>query len=105
VKRVLAGFAVDEERLALSLIAAQGPGGQFIKEEHTLRFFRQEMWVPLLSDREGTTGWLARGAQDIRARARRQIEKKLQQYRPLELPAGTRERVQAIIDRRLVRQQ
>ncbi|MGC8874426.1 MAG: trimethylamine methyltransferase family protein [Chloroflexia bacterium] len=98
VKRVLSGFAVDEERLALSLIAAQGPGGQFVKEEHTLRFFRQEMWIPTLSDREGTTGWLERGAQEIRARARRLIEKKLQQYRPLDLPAGTRERVAAIIE-------
>lgn len=98
VKRVLAGFELDEDRLALGLIATQGPGGQFIKEEHTLRYFRQEMWIPSLSDREGTTGWLDRGGLDVRARARRVIEKKLKQYRPPSLPAGTAERLRAIID-------
>ena len=98
VRRVQAGFTVDEDRLALDLIAAKGPGGQFIKEEHTLRYFRQEMWTPQLSDREGTTGWQQRGGLDARARARRIIEKKLKQYRPLAQPEGLAGRLQEIID-------
>ncbi len=87
-KRVLAGFDVDEDRLALGLIAAQGPGGQYVKEQHTLNYYRKEMWIPVLSDREGTTGWQERGALDVRQRACRLIKRKLEQYRPLSLPDG-----------------
>ncbi len=105
VKRVLAGFAVDEERLALDLIAAQGPGGQFVREEHTLRFFRQEMWIPTLSDRAGTTSWIERGELDTRARSRELVKKKLGQYQPLSLPEDMAERLQAIIDRSLAEAQ
>ena len=99
VKRVLSGFIVDEERLALDLIAAHGPGGQFIKEEHTFSYYRKEMWIPALSDREGTVGWQERGSLDVRARARRLIKKKLSQYQPLALPDGMAERLQGIIRR------
>jgi trimethylamine--corrinoid protein Co-methyltransferase len=105
VKRVLAGFAVDEERLALDLIATQGPGGQFVQEEHTLRYFRQEMWIPALSDRAGVSGWIQRGGLDVRARARELIEKKLGQYQPLSLPEDMAARLQAIIDRSVAESQ
>lgn len=105
VKRVLAGFAVDEDRLALDLVAAQGPGGQFIQEDHTLRYFRQEMWIPTLSDRAGTPSWMERGGLDIRARACELIRKKLGQYQPLSLPQDMAGRLRAIIDRSLAESQ
>ncbi len=101
VKRVLAGFAVDEDRLALDLIAAQGPGGLFIHEDHTLRHFRQEMWIPTLSDRIGTIGWREQGELGVRARARELVREKLNQYQPLSLPEGMAQRLQAIIDRNM----
>jgi trimethylamine--corrinoid protein Co-methyltransferase len=98
VKRVLEGFQVDEERLGLDLIAAQGPGGQFIEEDHTLRYFRQEMWIPTLSDRAATVTWMERGGLDVLDRARRLIREKPGQYKPLSLPEGMRGRLQRIID-------
>jgi trimethylamine--corrinoid protein Co-methyltransferase len=98
VKRVLDGFQVDEERLGLDLIAAQGPGGQFIEEDHTLRYFRQEMWIPTLSDRAATVTWMERGGLDVLDRARRLIRERLGQYEPLSLPEDMRERLQGIID-------
>jgi trimethylamine--corrinoid protein Co-methyltransferase len=101
VKRVLTGFEVDEERLALDLIAAQGPGGEFIQEDHTFRFFRREMWIPTLSDRAGTASWTQQGELSIRARARELVKDKLRQHRPLSLPEDMGERLHAIIDRSL----
>jgi trimethylamine--corrinoid protein Co-methyltransferase len=98
VKRVLEGFQVDEERLGLDLIAAQGPGGQFIEEDHTLRYFRQEMWIPTLSDRAATVTWMEPGGLDVLDRARRLIREKPGQYKPLSLPEGMRGRLQRIID-------
>jgi trimethylamine:corrinoid methyltransferase-like protein len=60
--------AVDEERL--DLISSQGPGGQFIQEDHTLRFFRREMWIPTLSDRAATVAWMQDKRLSTRERAR-----------------------------------
>jgi trimethylamine--corrinoid protein Co-methyltransferase len=105
VKRVINGFAVDEDRLALDLIAAQGPGGNFIQEDHTLRYFRQEMWIPTLSDRDATVTWMQNGGLDVRARARQLIKEKLEHYEPLSLPEDMPERLQAIIDRGLAESQ
>ena len=105
VKRVLNGFAVDEDRLALDLIAAQGPGGHFIQEKHTLHYFRQEMWIPTLSDRDATVTWMQNGGLDARARARELIKEKFEHYEPLSLPQDMPERLQAIIDRGLAESQ
>lgn len=96
VKRVVAGFETDDDRLALDLVADQGPGGQFIKEEHTLHYFRKEMWIPSLSDREGTSGWIERGGLGVRQRAQRLIEKKLASYLPPDLPQGVAERLERL---------
>ena len=99
VKRVLEGFAVDEERLALDLISSQGPGGQFTQEDHTLRFFRREMWIPTLSDRAATVAWMQDGRLSTRERARQLIREKLQDYEPLAQPKDMADRLQATIDR------
>lgn len=100
VKRMRQGFAVDPERLALDLIAAQGPGGQFVQEDHTLNYYRKEMWIPTLSDRSATAAWQQKGALSVRARARQLIKEKLEQYQPLSLPGDMPDRLQAIINRR-----
>jgi trimethylamine--corrinoid protein Co-methyltransferase len=105
VKRVLQGFTVDEEHLALDLISSQGPGGQFVQEDHTLHFFRQEMWIPTLSDRAATVAWMQDGGLSTRERARRLIRRKLEDYEPLELPEDMADRLQAIIDRSMAESQ
>lgn len=99
VKRVLDGFRVDEERLALDLIAGQGPGGHFIQEDHTFDYFRREMWIPTLSDRAATVTWMDQGGLGVRERARRLIQERLGRYEPLSLPQDMRQRLQGIIDR------
>lgn len=100
VKRVLQGFAVDDGRLASDLVARKGPRTHYVDEDHTLQYYRQEMWIPQLSDRSGTTAWMERGQHSVRARARELVKKKLAQHMPLDLPADMAERLQAVIDRR-----
>jgi trimethylamine--corrinoid protein Co-methyltransferase len=46
VKRIARGFAVDEDRLAADVVRAVGPAGNFLAEEHTVRHFREELWLP-----------------------------------------------------------
>ena len=58
LKRMTAGFAVDEETLAWELIRERGIGGTFLDAEHTARHFRREHWQPELFSREPLNAWL-----------------------------------------------
>ncbi len=46
VKRIARGFTVDDEHLAADVVRAVGPAGNFLAEEHTVRHFREELWLP-----------------------------------------------------------
>jgi trimethylamine--corrinoid protein Co-methyltransferase len=46
VKRVVRGFEVDEDTVATELINNVGPAGSFLAEEHTVKYFRNELWLP-----------------------------------------------------------
>lgn len=62
VKRILEGFIVNEESLALDVIQQVGIGGNFLGEDHTHKHFRQELWFPLAFDRRRWDEWWCDGA-------------------------------------------
>ncbi|NIS69714.1 MAG: trimethylamine methyltransferase [Proteobacteria bacterium] len=70
VKRMRRGFEVNQETMALDLIERIGPGGNFVTEEHTVRHMREELFQPILSDRQEREQWLEAGGKDARERAR-----------------------------------
>ncbi|MBM4044716.1 MAG: trimethylamine methyltransferase [Planctomycetes bacterium] len=45
-KRLVRGIEVNDETLAVDVIRAAGPGGNFLAEDHTYRHFKQEFWFP-----------------------------------------------------------
>jgi trimethylamine--corrinoid protein Co-methyltransferase len=68
-RRVLRGIEVDEAHLATELITATGPGGQFLDSEHTMSFFRQELFDPAVSSRASYERWADAGRKSARDRA------------------------------------
>jgi len=70
VRRMARGFEVNPETLALDVIRAVGPGGNFMAEDHTVRYMRDMLFSPLLSDRNERERWLDAGGKDARERAR-----------------------------------
>jgi len=46
VKRIARGFEVSKETLATGVVNAVGPAGSYLAEEHTVRHFREEIWLP-----------------------------------------------------------
>ena len=74
VRKTLDGILVDDETLALDVIRAVGPGGQFLTQKHTRKHMR-ELWQPRLMDRrpynvweekrDGARDWARQKAQDI----------------------------------------
>jgi trimethylamine--corrinoid protein Co-methyltransferase len=65
----LEGFAIDDETLALDMIAEVGPGGHHFGTAHTQARFSTEFYESFVSERLGYETWLAAGAQDAARRA------------------------------------
>ncbi len=65
VKRVLRGIKVDREHLATDLIIGKGPGTHFLDTEHTLRFFREELFDTEISCRTTYENWSRQGSMPV----------------------------------------
>jgi len=84
--RALEGFEIDDERLAADAITRVGPGGNFVADEHTLKFLRGERYVPSLLYRNSREAWEASGARTFVERAKEKAMTILQEHRPNPLP-------------------
>ncbi len=74
VDRVAAGFEIDAETLAGEVVSRTGPGGNFLADEHTVRHFRNELWMPgSVWTRQSWDGWQASGSQSMAQRAHEQV--------------------------------
>ena len=83
VTRIARGFAVDDEHLATGVVHAVGPAGNFLAEEHTVRHFREELWLPgAVWTRQAYDLWQADGGTSFADRLRRHVEDTLATHRP-----------------------
>jgi trimethylamine---corrinoid protein Co-methyltransferase len=82
VRWLAQGIQVDEETLALDVIGAAGPGGQFLDTEHTIRHFRREIWQPGLMNRDFISGWVQQGSKRLGERVQEQVIQILETHRP-----------------------
>ena len=60
IHKTLDGIQIDDETLALDVIEAVGPGGNFLKEKHTRRHMR-DVFLPQFMDRRPYNEWQERG--------------------------------------------
>lgn len=67
--RTLRGIEVNDDSLAYDVIASVGPGGNYLSEEHTVRYMRTESYSPRASDRQQYQLWLDAGSKDSWKRA------------------------------------
>jgi trimethylamine--corrinoid protein Co-methyltransferase len=70
VKKLRHGISFSEERMAEKIIAEIGPGGNFLTEKHTLKYFREETKQPELFDSSMRYLWEQSGSKDTLRRAR-----------------------------------
>jgi trimethylamine--corrinoid protein Co-methyltransferase len=62
VKRILRGIPVNDETMALDVIADVGPGGHYLEHDHTYERFRTEIWRPKFLDRQRWDDWTVAGS-------------------------------------------
>lgn len=80
VKRVIKGFEVNEETLALDLIRDRCEIGSFIGTKHTLRHMRKEQWFPQLLNRDIWENWISKGSKDLLVKAIETKERLLKEH-------------------------
>jgi trimethylamine---corrinoid protein Co-methyltransferase len=81
VKRFRQGMEVNDETLAVDLIAEMGVSGDYLTHPHTLKHYRED-WYPRLFDRNNFERWSNSGHQTLRERAQGRLNKLLAQPQP-----------------------
>lgn len=95
-RRLLAGIHFSPEQLALDVIDAVGPGGDFLSTDHTLDHFRQ-VWYPRLFDRRDHAGWEEAGRPTLQETARDLARRTLSEHQPPPLATDVEARLDEII--------
>lgn len=88
IKRILDGFEVNDDTLALDVIRKAGFEGNFLKQSHTARHFRKEMFFPSLFRRQTSDEWIKAGSKAIDQIAHEKVLHILDKAIPIELPPG-----------------
>jgi trimethylamine--corrinoid protein Co-methyltransferase len=88
-KRFIRGIEVSAETLARDLVAKVGPGGHFLQEKHTLRHFKEELWMPELLTRQHYDVWEQAGAKDMSQRVQDKVREIVEGHAAPALPDKT----------------
>jgi trimethylamine--corrinoid protein Co-methyltransferase len=96
VKAYMKTPEINDETLALDVIAEVGPDGAFIETEHTLNHFREDHY-PELSDRKRFHRWFEDGGSTMKERARVQLERILSEKPQQKLPTDISSRIEEMI--------
>ena len=96
-ERYFQGVAVDAEHLGTDMVKKVGPGGNFLTQKHTMRYFKEEIWSGELSDRQCRSAWEKKGSTSMTERAVEKMKKILATHKCVPLESAVQEKVDAIL--------
>jgi trimethylamine--corrinoid protein Co-methyltransferase len=91
-------FEVNDETLALDVIAEVGADGDFLNTDHTLKHYR-ERWYPTYFERANYDSWLKNGGKDFVQRAKEAVNQILAEHKPEPLPSDLKTKLREVIQR------
>ena len=97
IRKVMQGIQVDDENLAVDIIKSVGPGGDFLLQDHTMKYMRTLPSAPKLIERNNRENWLEAGGRDIAARAAEKAADLLANHKPLALSSEEKSALRAIV--------
>lgn len=98
IERMVRGFEVTPETLAIDVIRDVGHDGQFLGEMHTVRHFRKELWFPQLLDRNFWVNWMEEGASTMHDRCSERKDELLRSHTPVPLDTLVAMELDSILD-------
>lgn len=91
-------ISVDDESLALDVIAEKGPEGQYLDTEHTRKHFR-ERWYPDLFERKTYDMWANEGCKTLAERSSENVAHILSNHKPESLPQNVAKKLRNIVEK------
>jgi trimethylamine--corrinoid protein Co-methyltransferase len=96
VRRLMGGIPLRPDTLALDVIHAVGPGGEYLSTDHTADNFRG-VWYPRLFDRRDYHAWAEAGQPTALSSARELARHVIVTHQPTPLPDAVRDTLRTII--------
>ncbi|MEW5814694.1 MAG: trimethylamine methyltransferase family protein [Spirochaetota bacterium] len=98
IKRISRGIKIDDDTLALAAIEKIGPKGNFLSDDHTLKFLGSgEHWEPEISVREQYENWKKNGMKDIIHKAHEKVQSILKTHNSVGLSEQKTNAIKAVI--------
>ncbi|HSW02408.1 MAG TPA: trimethylamine methyltransferase family protein [Sedimentisphaerales bacterium] len=99
VRRIARGFVVDDEHLATDVVHSVGPAGNFLAEEHTVRHFRDAIWLPSPAwTRQAYDLWQSSGSKSFADRLRARVEDVLRSHHVRSLDDGMDREINRVVE-------
>jgi len=98
-KRILRGFEINDDTLGLDALARVGPGGNFLSDEHTLKYFKTEYYRPRIFNRGTREIWQSKGGKDLNENAKERAKTILREHKPVPLADDVVKELDSIIKR------
>ncbi|HHX50530.1 MAG TPA: trimethylamine methyltransferase [Clostridia bacterium] len=98
-RRLVRGIRVDDETLGVDLIDKVGPGGHFLAEDHTFKYFKKETWYASLINRQRYDTWKEAGSKTLTEVANEKVRDIIENYEPEPLPKDVQRRIREIVER------
>jgi trimethylamine--corrinoid protein Co-methyltransferase len=98
VRKVMQGMRVDDENLAADIIKSVGPGGDFLMQEHTMKYMRTLPSSPNLITRDNRENWLMAGGESIAERAAAKAVDILENHKPMPLSDVDKSALRSIVE-------
>jgi len=97
IVKLVCGIATDQEHVAVEAINRVGPGGNFLIDDLTLKYFKAERYFPKLLLRETRSTWESKGAKSFRDRARERVKHILATHEPNPLDPKVSKELSALV--------
>ncbi len=97
-RHIARGIVVNQDTLAVDVIHNVGPNGHYLREPHTRRHFKTELWYPNLCDRHNYEEWSEMGRKTMRDRVIARTRDILATHQPSPTKAETGKVIQEVLE-------
>lgn len=98
VRKVMQGVLIDDENIALDIIHSVGPGGDFLMQQHTIKYMRTLPSNPNIIERGNRGNWLNAGGKDMAQKASERAADLLASHKPLPLSDEHKSALRSIVE-------
>jgi trimethylamine--corrinoid protein Co-methyltransferase len=94
-RRIKRGEEITAEKLAVDVIRQVGSGGEYLTHMHTFQHFKQELYAPLMEERDNFDAWTRKGALTMEQRANAKYKDMLKSYEEPAMDPAVRKHLDA----------